>query len=87
MAERFSRFHENRDYQGKNIDSYDDGLLELEQSSMSQPISEDNLGYRLLQKHGWKTGQGLGRALQGRLDPLPIIVKEDIMGFGRWEME
>ncbi|XP_076373674.1 LOW QUALITY PROTEIN: uncharacterized protein LOC143258504 [Tachypleus tridentatus] len=87
MAERFSRFHENRDYQGKNIDSYDDGLLELEQSSMSQPISEDNLGYRLLQKHGWKTGQGLGRTLQGRLDPLPIIVKEDIMGFGRWEME
>ncbi|XP_023235700.1 G patch domain-containing protein 8-like isoform X1 [Centruroides sculpturatus] len=86
-AERFSRFHEDRDYQGKNIDSYDDGLLELEQSSMSQPISEDNLGYRLLEKHGWKSGKGLGRAEQGRLDPLPIIVKEDIMGFGRWEME
>ncbi|XP_054720533.1 serine-rich adhesin for platelets-like [Uloborus diversus] len=25
--------------------------------------------------------------LVGRLDPLPIVLKADIMGFGRWEME
>ncbi|PRD32247.1 UNVERIFIED_CONTAM: G patch domain-containing protein 8 [Trichonephila clavipes] len=71
----------------KNIDSYDEGFLELEQSSMAQPISQDNLGYQLLQKQGWSSGKGLGRTEQGRLDPLPIVMKEDIMGFGRLEME
>ncbi|GIY65926.1 hypothetical protein CEXT_397561 [Caerostris extrusa] len=87
MSERYTRFHEDRDYESKNIDSYDDGLLELEQSSMTQPISQDNLGYQLLQKQGWSSGKGLGRTEQGRLDPLPIVMKEDIMGFGRLEME
>ncbi|XP_035230241.1 G patch domain-containing protein 8-like isoform X3 [Stegodyphus dumicola] len=48
----------------KNIDTYDDGLLELEQSSMAQPISQDNLGYQLLQKQGWSSGKGLGRTEQ-----------------------
>lgn len=89
MSERFTRFHEDRDYESKNIDTYeyDDGLLELEQSSMAQPIPQDNVGYQLLQKQGWSSGKGLGRTEQGRLDPLPIVLKEDIMGFGRWEME
>ncbi|GFY45671.1 g patch domain-containing protein 8 [Trichonephila inaurata madagascariensis] len=87
MCERFIRFHEDRDYENKNIDSYDEGFLELEQSSMAQPISQDNLGYQLLQKQGWSSGKGLGRTEQGRLDPLPIVMKEDIMGFGRLEME
>ncbi|KAL3201948.1 hypothetical protein MRX96_012216 [Rhipicephalus microplus] len=87
MAERFSRFHEVRDYQGKGVDVYDDNLIELEQSSLAEPITQDNLGYQLLLRHGWKSGQGLGKNEQGRTDPLPIIIKEDIMGFGRMEME
>ncbi|XP_072343150.1 G patch domain-containing protein 8 isoform X2 [Scyliorhinus torazame] len=48
---------------------------------------KDNIGHRLLQKHGWKLGQGLGKSLQGRTDPIPIIVKYDVMGMGRMEME
>ncbi|KFV65099.1 G patch domain-containing protein 8, partial [Dryobates pubescens] len=47
----------------------------------------DNIGHRLLQKHGWKLGQGLGKSLQGRTDPIPIVVKYDVMGMGRMEME
>ncbi|KAM6163316.1 G patch domain-containing protein 8 isoform 2-T2 [Rhynchocyon petersi] len=62
MADRFSRFNEDRDFQ-------------------------DNIGHRLLQKHGWKLGQGLGKSLQGRTDPIPIVVKYDVMGMGRMEME
>uniref|UniRef100_A0A224Z3V0 Microtubule associated protein futsch n=1 Tax=Rhipicephalus zambeziensis TaxID=60191 RepID=A0A224Z3V0_9ACAR len=61
MAERFSRFHEVRDYQGKGVDVYDDNLIELEQSSLAEPITQDNLGYQLLLRHGWKSGQGLGK--------------------------
>ncbi|TKS92177.1 G patch domain-containing protein 8 [Collichthys lucidus] len=48
---------------------------------------EDNIGHRLLQKHGWKLGQGLGKSMQGRTDPVPIILKYDVMGMGRMEME
>ena len=27
---------------------------------------QDNIGHRLLQKHGWKLGQGLGKTMQGK---------------------
>ncbi|KAL1441765.1 hypothetical protein MTO96_008277 [Rhipicephalus appendiculatus] len=67
MAERFSRFHEVRDYQGKGVDVYDDNLIELEQSSLAEPITQDNLGYQLLLRHGWKSGQGLGKNEQAAL--------------------
>lgn len=29
-------------------------------------VCQDNIGHRLLQKHGWKLGQGLGKSLQGK---------------------
>jgi RNA-binding protein 5/10 len=34
----------------------------------SQPISEGNIGNKLLQKMGWKAGSGLGKSNQGRTD-------------------
>lgn len=40
MAEKFSRFHEARDYQGKGVDVYDDNLIELEQASLAEPITQ-----------------------------------------------
>uniref|UniRef100_A0A3B3RQ79 G-patch domain containing 8 n=1 Tax=Paramormyrops kingsleyae TaxID=1676925 RepID=A0A3B3RQ79_9TELE len=72
---------------GNHFDQYDDGQLELEQASLDKPIESDNIGHRLLQKHGWKLGQGLGKSMQGRTDPVPIILKYDVMGMGRMEME
>ncbi|KAI5097160.1 G patch domain-containing protein 8 [Silurus meridionalis] len=72
---------------GNHFDRYDEGQLELEQASLDKPIEPDNIGHRLLQKHGWKLGQGLGKTMQGRTDPVPIIVKYDVMGMGRMEME
>ncbi|XP_028558181.2 G patch domain-containing protein 8 isoform X1 [Podarcis muralis] len=87
MADRFSRFNEDRDFQGNHFDQYEEGHLEIEQASLDKPIESDNIGHRLLQKHGWKLGQGLGKTLQGRTDPIPIVVKYDVMGMGRMEME
>ncbi|RXM37235.1 G patch domain-containing protein 8 [Acipenser ruthenus] len=112
MADRFSRFNEDRDFQGNHFDQYEEGQLELEQASLDKPIESgnhfdqyeegqleleqasldkpiesDNIGHRLLQKHGWKLGQGLGKTMQGRTDPVPIILKYDVMGMGRMEME
>ncbi|XP_021233367.1 G patch domain-containing protein 8 isoform X3 [Numida meleagris] len=73
--------------QGNHFDQYEEGHLEIEQASLDKPIESDNIGHRLLQKHGWKLGQGLGKSLQGRTDPIPIVVKYDVMGMGRMEME
>ncbi|XP_061761357.1 G patch domain-containing protein 8-like [Nerophis ophidion] len=88
MADRFSRFNEDRDFQGgSHFDQYEDGHVEVEQASLDKPIESHNIGHRLLQKHGWKLGQGLGKTMQGRTDPVPIIVKYDVMGMGRMEME
>ncbi|KAK5884592.1 hypothetical protein CesoFtcFv8_018395 [Champsocephalus esox] len=88
MADRFSRFNEERDFKGGNhFDQYEEGHLELEQASLDKPIESDNIGHRLLQKHGWKSGQGLGKSMQGRTDPVPITLKYDVMGMGRMEME
>ncbi|MBN3323499.1 GPTC8 protein, partial [Atractosteus spatula] len=72
---------------GNHFDQYEEGQLELEQASLDKPIESDNIGHRLLQKHGWKLGQGLGKSMQGRTDPVPIILKYDVMGMGRMEME
>ncbi|XP_026885586.2 G patch domain-containing protein 8 isoform X1 [Electrophorus electricus] len=88
MADRFSRFNEERDFQGGNhFDQYEEGQLDFEQASLDKPIESDNIGHRLLQKHGWRLGQGLGKTMQGRTDPVPIILKYDVMGMGRMEME
>ncbi|XP_010722773.2 G patch domain-containing protein 8 [Meleagris gallopavo] len=73
--------------EGNHFDQYEEGHLEIEQASLDKPIESDNIGHRLLQKHGWKLGQGLGKSLQGRTDPIPIVVKYDVMGMGRMEME
>ncbi|GFQ82490.1 hypothetical protein TNCT_676151, partial [Trichonephila clavata] len=63
MCERFIRFHEDRDYENKNIDSYDEGFLELEQSSMAQPISQIILVISCSKSKG-SSGKGLGRTEQ-----------------------
>lgn len=33
-------------------------------------LSEDNIGYRMLQKLGWQQGQGLGQAGAGIVEPV-----------------
>uniref|UniRef100_A0A8D2C233 Uncharacterized protein n=1 Tax=Sus scrofa TaxID=9823 RepID=A0A8D2C233_PIG len=38
MADRFSRFNEDRDFQGNHFDQYEEGHLEIEQASLDKPI-------------------------------------------------
>ncbi|KAJ3087487.1 G patch domain and ankyrin repeat-containing protein 1 [Quaeritorhiza haematococci] len=45
-------------------------------------FNEKNVGYRLLQSHGWQHGQGLGADNQGRTYPIPTRLKADRLGIG-----
>ncbi|KZV26653.1 G patch domain and ankyrin repeat-containing protein 1 [Dorcoceras hygrometricum] len=51
-------------------------------SSASTPIDSSNIGFRLLKKHGWKEGTGLGIAEQGRLEPIQAYYKKNKRGLG-----
>ncbi|KAL0073552.1 hypothetical protein J3Q64DRAFT_1816181 [Phycomyces blakesleeanus] len=53
------------------------------QATMLEPIPSTNRGYLLLQKMGWKVGEGLGTQGQGRIDPISIEIKLDSLGVGK----
>ncbi|XP_014779973.1 G patch domain-containing protein 11 isoform X1 [Octopus bimaculoides] len=49
---------------------------------LSIKLSEDNKGFALLQKMGYKPGMSLGKEGQGRSEPVPIKVKCNREGLG-----
>lgn len=51
----------------------------------SQPIGENNVGNRLLQKMGWSEGQGLGRKNQGRTNIIEVSFAR--LRMPRWHIE
>ncbi|XP_046846974.1 G patch domain-containing protein 8-like [Xenia sp. Carnegie-2017] len=86
----FSRFNEDRPYEIANIPAEFDTTHDLDidkKSSLDEHISEENVGYQLALKLGWKSGTGLGRNKQGRLNPVPMVIKEDFLCLGRLTME
>ncbi|KLO13946.1 hypothetical protein SCHPADRAFT_903709 [Schizopora paradoxa] len=46
-------------------------------------ISSTNKGFGLLAKMGWVEGQPLGLSSDGRVDPIPFSVKNDMTGLGK----
>lgn len=48
----------------------------------SKPISEGNIGNKLLQKMGWKEGTGLGKKNQGRTDIIEAEQRVSSAGLG-----
>jgi len=52
-------------------------------ANMDDAIPATNRGFRLLQKMGWKSGDGLGKNRQGRIDPVRLDSNEFKMGLGK----
>ena len=46
----------------------------------NMPAVSGGIGMHLMQKMGWKQGEGLGIAKQGQLEPLALDVKTDRKG-------
>lgn len=51
-------------------------------NAASQPISEGNIGNKLLQKMGWKAGSGLGKSNQGRTEIISTEQRVSNAGLG-----
>nr|CAB3250459.1 G patch domain-containing protein 11-like [Phallusia mammillata] len=50
---------------------------------LATAITEDNPGFKLLAKMGYKIGEGLGAKGEGRTEPVPVDVKSGRTGLGR----
>ncbi|XP_051936766.1 G patch domain-containing protein 11 isoform X2 [Hippocampus zosterae] len=58
---------------------------ESRETALQSSIRNDNKGFALLQKMGYKVGQGLGKGGAGRVDPIPLNIKTDRGGIGMEE--
>ncbi|KAJ0986475.1 hypothetical protein J5N97_004831 [Dioscorea zingiberensis] len=58
----------------------------LEQVSLDTQITSSNVGFRLLQKMGWK-GKGLGKDEQGIVEPIRTGIRDPKLGVGKQEQD
>ncbi|WOL03632.1 G patch domain-containing protein 8 isoform X3 [Canna indica] len=63
----------------ENLDTDD-----LEQASLDTQLTSSNIGFRLLQKMGWK-GKGLGKNEQGIVEPIKTGMRDAKLGVGKQE--
>uniref|UniRef100_A0A453A6S6 G-patch domain-containing protein n=1 Tax=Aegilops tauschii subsp. strangulata TaxID=200361 RepID=A0A453A6S6_AEGTS len=59
----------------------------LEQASVDTRLAASNVGFRLLQKMGWKSGKGLGKNEQGILEPIKAGIRDAKLGVGKQEQD
>ncbi|KAK8763640.1 hypothetical protein V5799_033752 [Amblyomma americanum] len=55
---------------------------ESEPASVDRPLAQDNIGFKLLNKMGWKEGAGLGKHEQGATEPVKVSSKNTRTGLG-----
>uniref|UniRef100_A0ACD5UX72 Uncharacterized protein n=1 Tax=Avena sativa TaxID=4498 RepID=A0ACD5UX72_AVESA len=58
----------------------------LEQASVDTQLSSSNVGFKLMQKMGWK-GKGLGKNEQGILEPIKAGIRDAKLGVGKQEQD
>lgn len=59
-------------------------LDNVEQASLDTQLTSSNIGFRLLQKMGWK-GKGLGKNEQGITEPIKSGIRDPKLGVGKQE--
>ncbi|KAJ3479186.1 hypothetical protein NLI96_g9239 [Meripilus lineatus] len=67
------------------LDKYDEYVrgYEREVVTVETKIKSTNKGFAMLAKLGWVEGQPLGLSGNGRVDPIPFAVKNDMTGLGK----
>ncbi|XP_054793203.1 uncharacterized protein LOC129321181 isoform X3 [Prosopis cineraria] len=59
-------------------------LDNVEQASLDTQLTSSNIGFKLLQKMGWK-GKGLGKNEQGIIEPIKSGIRDPRLGVGKQE--
>ncbi|KAH7962002.1 hypothetical protein HPB52_013956 [Rhipicephalus sanguineus] len=72
------RAQQRREVVGSNFPHERDS----EPASVDKPLQEDNVGFKLLQKMGWKEGAGLGKQQQGATAPIEVKSTNTRKGLG-----
>ncbi|XP_059928982.1 G patch domain-containing protein 11 [Gadus macrocephalus] len=62
--------------------TYKEQEKESREAALHNTITSGNKGFALLQKMGYKAGQGLGKQGAGRVEPIPLNIKTDRGGIG-----
>ncbi|CAF4890691.1 unnamed protein product [Rotaria sp. Silwood1] len=62
--------------------SYSTNSRRTHNQNQSSSSSSGSIGSKLMKKHGWQEGQGLGKKLQGRADPLEAEMRQRGLGLG-----
>ncbi|KIJ68753.1 hypothetical protein HYDPIDRAFT_106995 [Hydnomerulius pinastri MD-312] len=67
------------------VDKYDEYVpgAPREVITVETKIKSTNKGFAMLAKLGWSEGQPLGLSGDGRVDPIPFQVKNDLTGLGK----
>ena len=61
----------------------DDRQMKMEEkSSVRKMISGENKGHQMMQKMGWKIGEGLGKEGSGIKEPIHVVIREKNKGLG-----
>ncbi|EKM60892.1 uncharacterized protein PHACADRAFT_190019 [Phanerochaete carnosa HHB-10118-sp] len=68
-----------------DTDKYDEYVQrpEREVITVDTKIGSTNRGFAMLAKLGWTEGQPLGLSSEGRVDPIPFVLKNDFTGLGK----
>ncbi|XP_022901297.2 G patch domain-containing protein 11 [Onthophagus taurus] len=67
----------------KKPKSYKEQEKETREIGLNTALPSSNVGFKLLQKMGFKEGESLGKSSTGIKEPVPIIVTESSSGVGR----
>ena len=57
--------------------------VEKRHEGLQKSIDSSNKGFAMLAKMGYKAGESLGKSNSGRIEPIPIEVKNDRGGLGK----
>ena len=57
--------------------------IEKRHEGLQKSIDSSNKGFAMLAKMGYKAGESLGKSNSGRIEPIPIEVKNDRGGLGK----
>ncbi|KAM4772793.1 G patch domain-containing protein 11 [Rhinophrynus dorsalis] len=84
-------YQKEEKHKEKNVKNRQPSLKQVEkerrETVLNEAIGNENKGFALLQKMGYKTGQALGKKGDGIVEPIPLNIKMGRSGIGHDEMK